>query len=128
MRPAGNLAGVEFLAPPRYDANAPLWGYIISNSGYFFTKSAARYFNSRISWNSLTPNGGGQLFITSEQDSSGAWNYERRYTLHYWSNEDGVNTLGEFGEYETLAKARAALKQHPTEQATTTNKGVTNDY
>ena len=127
MRPAGNLAGVEFMAPPLYDANGPLWSYIISNSGYFFTKSAARYFNSRIVWSSLTNSGYWQLFITSEQDSNGAWNYQRRYTVHYWSDETGVNTIGEFGEYETLAKARAALRQQTNKQTTTTNKGVTND-
>ena len=111
MRAAGNLAGVEFLAPPLYDTNAPLWSYIISNSGYFFTKSAVRFFNSRIAWSSLVETNHGALFITSEQDSNGAWNYERRYTVHAWSDKAGVNTLGEFGEYETLSKARAALKQ-----------------
>lgn len=125
MRPAGNLAGVEFLAPPLYDANGPLWSYIISNSGYFFTKSAARYFNSRIVWSSLTATGNGELFITSEQDSNGAWNCQRRYTVQSWNDKTGVNTLGEFGEYETLSKARAGLRQYLNEL--TTNKGVTND-
>jgi hypothetical protein len=114
MRPAGNLAGVEFLAPPLYDTNAPLWSYIISNSGYFFTKSAARWFSSRISWSSLTLNGGGQLFITSEQDSYAAWNGERRYTVRSWNNETGVDTVGEFGGYDTMSKARAELKKHLT--------------
>ena len=127
MRPAGNLAGVEFLAPPLYDENRALWEIVISNSGYFFTKSAARYFCSRISWSSLTLNGVGQLFITSEQDSYAAWNGERRYTVRSWNNETGVNTVGEFGGYDTMSQARAALKKQLTEQTTTTNKGVTND-
>ena len=114
MRPAGNLAGVEFLAPPRYDANAELWAEIISNSGYFFTKSAARYLNSRISWSSLTVNNTGYLFITSEQDSYAAWDGLRRYTLRSWNNQTGIATVGEFGEYETLNAAKAALKKHLT--------------
>lgn len=127
MRPAGNLAGVEFLAPPLYEANAPLWSYIISNSGYFFTKSAVRFFNSRVAWSSLVETNHGALFITSEQDSNGAWNYERRYTVHAWSDKAGVSDVGNLMHYKTLNKARAALKQHLTEQTTTTNKGVTND-
>ena len=128
MRPAGNLAGVEFLAPPRYDANAELWAKIISNSGYFFTKSTARYLNSRISWSSLTVNNTGYLFITSEQDSYAAWDGLRRYTLRSWNNQTGIATVGEFGGYDTMGQARAALKQHLNEQTTTTtNKGVTND-
>lgn len=123
MRPAGNLAGVEFLAPPPYDTNARLWEEIISNSGYFFTRAAGGFFYSRISWNSLTRTHGGALFISSEQDKGGlAWSGQRRYTLRAWSMANGVDTLGEFGEYETLAKARAGLKKHLTEQTTTTNK------
>lgn len=105
MRAAGNLAGVEFIAPPMYDHNAEQWREIITESGYFFTASAMRFFSSRVLWDSLTQSAGAWLFITSER-------YEtepRRYTLHSWTKESGIDTLGDFQEYTTAAAARKAL-------------------
>ena len=128
MRPAGNLAGVEFIHPPRYHNSTEDWRLIISESGYFFTRDAIGFFSSAVSWDSLTAAGDGYLFVTSERDTYGtAWSGEKRYTLRAWTMDNGVDTLGEFGEYETLAKARAGLKKQLTNQLITTNKGVTND-
>jgi hypothetical protein len=114
MRPAGNLAGVEFLHPPLYHNSAEQWKLVISESGYFFTKSAARWFGSRIAWSSLTVNNTGYLFITSEQDDYAAWDGLRRYTVRSWNKQTGVDSIGEFGGYATMATARAVLKQHLT--------------
>lgn len=119
MRPAGNLAGVEFISPPRYHNQSELWQTIITESGYFFTKSAMRYFGSRIVWDSLTGLDQGVFaFITSEQDkpvtiSSGivpaAWDGARRFTVRAWSMDHGIITLSEFGEFATLKDAKDYL-------------------
>jgi len=112
MRPAGNLAGVEFMHPPRYHNQTDQWKLIISESGYFFTRDAMGFFNSAVSWDSLTRAGHKYLFITSERDTYGtAWNGEKRYTLRQWDLENGVLPVGEFGEHDTLKAAKAAMKQ-----------------
>lgn len=124
MRAAGNLAGVEFISPPRYSNQYEQWAEIITESGYFFTKSAMRYFGSRIVWDSLTGLERGVFaFITSEQDkpvaiSSGivpaAWDGARRYTVRAWSMEHGIIELSEFGEFATLKDAKAYLLRGPS--------------
>lgn len=126
MRPAGNLAGVEFIDAPQYlrHETRETWRLIISESGYFFTKAAMKWFSSRVAWDTLTQYRDGYLFITSEQDkpvyiSSGmvpaAWDGQRRYTLRYFTLENGLaNDLGvhsEHGRYETLERARRVLQQ-----------------
>jgi len=112
MRPAGNLAGVEFAHPPRYHNQTDAWKLIISESGYFFTRDAMGFFNSAVAWNSLTAIGDGYLFVTSERDTYGtAWGGEKRYTLRAWNIDTGVNTIGDFGDYGTLNAAKAAIKQ-----------------
>ena len=119
MRAAGNLAGVEFIAPPWQNRYWDTWVDVISESGFWFTKGAFRYFATRVSWDSLTKAGpDSYLFISSEQDATNygpaAWDGQRRYTLRSWNMESGVDTIGEFGEYETLTAAKAAIKQHLT--------------
>jgi len=82
------------------------WHEVINNSGHFFDKSAMRFFNSRISWGSLTPMNGYYLFITSEQSPYGS----RRYTLRLWNGENFTD-VGGFEGFETLAQAKRALKK-----------------
>jgi len=115
MRAAGNLAGVEFIAPPRYQSDGDQWREIITESGYFFTASAMRFFGSRVLWDTLTDAGGGVwLFITSEKHDT----EPRRYTLRKWDKENGTNHVGEFQEYATAADARCALMEKLGELAT----------
>lgn len=119
MRAAGNLAGVEFISPPRYSNQYEQWAEIITESGYFFTKSAMNYFGSRIAWDTLTALDGGVFaFITSEQDkpvaiSSGivpaAWDGARRYTVRAWNMDHGIIPLSEYGEFATLKQAKEYL-------------------
>jgi hypothetical protein len=104
MRPAGNLAGVSFIDAPLWHARRDTWREIISNSGYFFTADAMRFFECRVAWDSLTPVGEAWLFITSERAPMG----ERRYTVRTWT-PSGVDTLGEFGEHATRAAAHREL-------------------
>lgn len=124
MRAAGNLAGVEFISPPRYSNQYEQWAEIITESGYFFTKSAMRYFGSRIVWDSLTGLERGVFaFISSEQDqpvaiSSGivpaAWDGARRYTVRAWNKDHGIIKLSEFGEFATLKDAKEYLLRGPS--------------
>lgn len=96
------------ITPPRsYRFTA--WGNIIETSGYFFSRETMRFFQSRISWASLTPVGEGYLFVTSEQSPYGA----RAYTLRKWANGQ-VDTLGEFQAFTTLGEAKTALKREVT--------------
>jgi hypothetical protein len=107
MRAAGNLAGVEFIAPPAYHPQDEIWREIITESGYWFTKSAMRWFDSRIVWDSLTKlNQTDYLFISSERDTMGAWAGVRRYTVNKWTPDNGVSGVSEFGQFETLPAAR----------------------
>ena len=108
MRTTGNLAGVEFLAPPKmnYDT-AEIWREIISESGYWFTKSAMQFFNSKVNWNTLTKISETEYgFITSE---SAPFEGVRRYTARYWRKDCGVLHLSEWGEFDTLREARFYL-------------------
>ena len=110
MRAEGNLAGVEFITPPMYHQHRQLWEEIISESGYFFTKGAMRFFSSRIAWDSLVKIDQETYgFITSEQDISGAWDGQRRYTARKWDKENGTNQLSEFGQFDTMAQAKTYL-------------------
>jgi hypothetical protein len=107
MRANGSLAGVEFIAPPAYHPQDEIWREIITESGYWFTKSALKWFGSRVVWDSLVKlNAADYLFISSEQSSGGAWNGRRRYTVRQWNTVTGVNGLSEFGQFATLAAAR----------------------
>lgn len=110
MRPAGNLAGIEFLAPPLFHHAFDEWREIISESGYFFTKGAGRWFGSKVSWDSLTKIDAETYgFVTSEQCDFGAWDGQRRYTVRKWTKEHGVNALSEYGQFDNLKEARTWL-------------------
>lgn len=113
MRAAGNLAGVEFIAPPKgmHYETAEAWKTIISESGYFFTKDAMRFFSCRVAWDTLTKITQEQYgFITSEQN---ALLYEathpRRYTVRTWTLEAGTESLSQYQEFATLKDAKKYL-------------------
>jgi hypothetical protein len=113
MRAASNLAGVEFIAPPRYlnESIRNLWAEIITESGYFFTRDAMRFFSSRVVWDSLTHITQDTYgFITSEQNQFLYFEPEpRRYTVRKWTKENGIRSLSEFQEFETLKAAKHYL-------------------
>lgn len=111
MRPAGNLAGVEFIDAPQYLRHEvrETWRTIISESGYFFTRAAMRFFDSRVAWETLSNYADGYAFITSEQDTMSST--PRVYTVRAWSETDGVNRLSELGEFATIDQAKRYLKR-----------------
>lgn len=52
----------------------------------------------------------GRFFITSEQDSNGAWDSERRYTVRECIDGE-IHTTSEFGEFDTFKKAQMFARQ-----------------
>lgn len=72
---------------------------------FFFLPSTMRYFGCRVSRQLF----GGRFFVTSEQEGGRVWDGARRYTLRE-ATAAGIDTVGEFGQYDTLAQAIAAAK------------------
>lgn len=107
-----NLHGQPLITPPARVANRDQWADVITGSAFWFTRSAMAWFGTRVVWSSLTQDATGWLFITSEQDGRGAWNGERRYSVRHFRYGSGVDTMGEFGGYDTLKNARIAIKGH----------------
>lgn len=96
----------EYVSIPARYRNAD-WQMIVANSGYWFAKDTMRFFSSRIAWGSLTRKDSETfLFISSEESPYSA----RRYSLRQWTLTNGVDQVGGFQEFATLAEAKAALK------------------
>ena len=70
---------------------------------HFFDKDAMRFFDSRLSEEVY----GGKYFITSERFDSRS---PRLYTIRMVNDDASIDTIGEFQQYETLAKAKSAVK------------------
>lgn len=80
-----------------------------ASKGHFFDKEAMKFFGSKV-YDEVY---GGRYFLTSERDSGelAAWNGQRRYTVRGIDDNGNIFTVGEFGEYDTLDKARKAAKE-----------------
>jgi hypothetical protein len=68
--------------------------------GHFFDTDTLRFFGSRI----LATVYGGFVFVTSEKDSYGAWDGQRRYTVRFCF--DGTIEGLDFGQFANLAQAK----------------------
>ena len=119
MRAAGNLAGVSFLSPPPGHRDQVQWQKIITESGYFFTADAMRWFSSRILWDTLRQVGEAFVFVTSEQDTYTP--QPRAYTVRVWTMATGVDTIGGFGEHINRAAALKALREVLQDQQARSN-------
>lgn len=99
-------------------ASAPRqWREILAseNNGYWFYKSAMRFFGSRILWQTLTPIASDRfLFVTREW--SGFYNETPRYSVREWSPSDGVDTLGDYLTHATRAEALKAVRAYVAEE------------
>lgn len=63
------------------------WQDIVAKSGHWFSVSTMRYWQTRVSWSSLTPIGAGNfLFITSDTDLVGG----RVYSVREWNPTTGT--------------------------------------
>ena len=86
-----------------------------SKGYYFFSPSTVRFFSSRVE-SELLEN---HCFVTSEQDKGSllsdvkAWNGERRFSVRFFDENSGViETVGEFGAYDTLDDAIKAVRAY----------------
>jgi len=68
---------------------------------HFFSPSTLRYFGSRIGSQVYA----GRFFITSEQDSYGAWGGKRRYTIRIVRDNADIDTWGEHGQFASRSGA-----------------------
>lgn len=71
----------------------------------WFSPESLRWFGSFVG---LTIHGG-RYFITSEQDTYGAWNNERRWSIRKANADGTIDTVGEFGQYESHRQASRAI-------------------
>ena len=81
---------------------------------HWFDPASMRFFGCRVG----SAVYGGRYFVSSEQDTyrsntgqAGAWNGERRYTVRMAEADGSIETVGEFGQYETRAQAVAAIRR-----------------
>jgi hypothetical protein len=77
---------------------------------YFFSPDAMRFFSSRV----LPTVYAGRFFITSER--RGFTDYGRAYTVREFMPDGSIEEIGEFGEHNTAAQARAAIKRARAER------------
>jgi hypothetical protein len=81
---------------------------------HWFKPDTMRFFGCRVG----SAVYGGRYFITSEQDtyvsstgSPGAWYGRRLYTVRMANHDGSIETIGEFGAYETRAQALGAIRR-----------------
>lgn len=101
----------DFITAPK---SAPRqWREILAseNNGFWFSKSAMRFFGSRILWNTLTPIASDRFLFVS-REWSGFFDEAPTYTVREWSPSNGVDTLGKFNGHATRAEALAAVRDY----------------
>jgi hypothetical protein len=87
------------------------WLNIRANNSTWFSKSAIRFFGSRIYWNTLTPYKDGWAFISSEGDDYNRV-ITRGWTIRFIQADWKMAAdLTQFREYEDLDSAKKKLGQ-----------------
>lgn len=76
---------------------------------HFFDRETLRFFGSRISRELVA----GRYFVTSESDFYGT---SRSYTIRVVNPRGEVDTVGTFGQYETLSQAKRAMRKLATKE------------
>ena len=83
----------------------PVWQRIIADNKDWCSRGTLKFFGSTIFWASLKETPAGYVFITSER------NYG--HTGEVFSvrlvSKTGIETIGEYGQYETLREALRAI-------------------
>lgn len=91
-----------------------------ARGGHFFDKETLEFFGSKV----LPKVYGGCYFITSEQDKGfygsdfvlrQAWSGERRFTIRRCDEEGYIDTVGEFGGFDSLEAAEQAVHERMRE-------------
>ena len=82
---------------------------------HWFEPATLGFFRGRVGYEVY----GGRYFVSSEQGGRDIWGGQRRYTVREVRyNDEGrfsINTVGEFGEYDTRAQAHGAAKRMGSE-------------
>lgn len=82
-----------------------------AHSGHFFDPDTMRFFSSRIVDDYPI---GGRFLRTTEQDRHGAWGGRRRCTLRVVTTNGDIESVGEFGEFDTAAGAKKVVDKFDT--------------
>ena len=92
----------------RYESMQQVRAANAAAGGHWFDADALRFFGSRIS-DTLY---GGRFFVSSEQDRNGsAWDGARRYTVREALPGGRIETVGQFGMFDTRREAVAFARQ-----------------
>lgn len=68
----------------------------------WFSSDTIKWFNSIIEPGLYD----GRFFVTSERDKTGsAWNGQRRWTVRRANDDGTIDTMGEFGQFASKARA-----------------------
>jgi hypothetical protein len=116
-----NLRGTKIPARGRCEITANAAGNYVSVSdvkecakvcsSHFFDRDTMRFFNSRIGEGAYYDGRGGAYFTTSEKGPDGRRGYSVR---HYDPKRCGVDTVGKFQGYHSMAAAQTAAKRMAT--------------
>ena len=102
---------MEFKNNTIYSTDDLIRVYQRFDQGHFFDKDTMRFFSSRITSHCQSKDGA-LFFITSER--KGFSDYTRVYTLRkarVKNDQIEIDTVGDFGEFETMYRAKKALKE-----------------
>ena len=80
---------------------------VLGGSRYWFEPDTIRFFGSRIAeYGYLSADAARTYFVSSERDSHGAWDGQRRYSVRVQDRATGeIDTVGEFGQYGSRSGA-----------------------
>ena len=89
----------------KHKKSGAVWQGIIAKNEKWFSKENIRFWNSKIYWDTLTETPKGWQFVSSESDFTGT---ETLFTIRL-ATDNGIETIGQFQQYKTLADARLAI-------------------
>lgn len=84
---------------------SPEWQSIIAENKVWFSPETMKFFGSVVFWQTLTSTDKGKVFITSENCGTD----ESLFSIRI-ATDKGIDTLGEFQQYKSLAEALEALR------------------
>lgn len=88
----------------RFNSVNDIKKFSLSRGSNWFSPNTLRFFQSRFSQTVY----GGRIFVSSEMNFDGT---QRLYTVRFVKADGGVETIGEFQQYETLAQAQGAARR-----------------
>lgn len=99
---------ITFIDFTRINSIEQLKRAVTDSGSHFFDADTMRFFNSRVS-DMIVKHGNYIYFITSEKNR---YNYPRAYTIRRLAHSGNIDSVGEFQEFESLSRAKTALKNY----------------